>query len=418
MNYALSRFVVQSLAAFLMLTGHCEKKRYYRLYAALMFFVLCICAVYIDRHMNCGSVVFFVTNIIMFAAYLPLYDIPVKEYFFYYLAAMLIQDSMFNMYLVFYNGLHMQENSAISWGCYLVVFVIVYYLAYVIIIKKWLKRHGEHFIQNSRVGLSFLVFAINMINPLFVSFDPEYSWANLQIRIYNILASVLAFAIQFGVFRTNELEEENIIALKILENERRQHEITKETTELIHHKCHDLKQQIAAIRQMTNQENQEKELKNIEEAVSIYGNVVKTGNEAMNLILMDKNIICEKEKIRLASIVDGNAMGFINDIDVYTLFGNALDNAIESVRKEKEQSKRFIVLNIVTKADLLVTHMENSCSENIEFKNGIPISTKGDSDYHGYGVSSMKFIVDKYHGSMSMKQEDDQFILDIIMPLP
>ena len=62
-------------------------------------------------------------------------------------------------------------------------------------------------------------------------------------------------------------------------------------------------------------------------------------------------------------------------------------------------------------------HIENFCDRKIEFKVGLPLSTKNDAFYHGFGTKSMKYIVNKYHGNMIIANKDNLYTIDIMMPL-
>lgn len=52
------------------------------------------------------------------------------------------------------------------------------------------------------------------------------------------------------------------------------------------------------------------------------------------------------------------------------------------------------------------------------FKNNIPLTSKGDNIYHGFGINSIKMIVDKYDGYMTIDHNNDKFILSILIKDP
>ena len=79
--------------------------------------------------------------------------------------------------------------------------------------------------------------------------------------------------------------------------------------------------------------------KKIEKSVQIYSAIVRTGNEILDTILTEKSLICENSGIHINCVADGSLLAFMNPVDLYTLFGNALDNAIEAVRKLESKEK-------------------------------------------------------------------------------
>ena len=73
--------------------------------------------------------------------------------------------------------------------------------------------------------------------------------------------------------------------------------------------------------------------------MQIYSAIVRTGNEILDTILTEKSLICENSGIHISCVADGSLLAFMNPVDLYTLFGNALDNAIEAVRKLESKEK-------------------------------------------------------------------------------
>ena len=102
--------------------------------------------------------------------------------------------------------------------------------------------------------------------------------------------------------------------------------------------------------------------------------------------------------------------------DVSALFGNMLDNAIESAEKQQEKQKRLIWLYVTREKQFVRIRTENYCDEKIHFKNGMPVTTKKDRRLHGYGMKSIKSTVEKYHGSVVAAQENNWFELKILLP--
>ena len=104
-----------------------------------------------------------------------------------------------------------------------------------------------------------------------------------------------------------------------------------ENVDLINRKCHDLKHQIAALRRISDRREREESIQALEQSVMIYDSVVKTGNDILDTVLTEKSLLCESRGITLTCVADGDCLDFMDGVDIYTIFGNALDNAIESV---------------------------------------------------------------------------------------
>lgn len=104
-------------------------------------------------------------------------------------------------------------------------------------------------------------------------------------------------------------------------------------------------------------------------------------------------------------------------MDIFSLFGNILDNAIECESLQPPEM-RFIHLSVRTVNRMLTIHAENHFEDSLQFKDGLPLTTKADKDSHGYGMMSVRHIVEKYNGSFSISTQDKLFQIDIIMPIP
>ncbi len=240
----------------------------------------------------------------------------------------------------------------------------------------------------------------------------------LGMFIFDTFCCVELMIILFDSFRLRKLKTEQLVMLHILRQEQAQHELAKANIEVINRKCHDLKHQVSALRRMDDQEEKERTLQELEQAVLIYDRFAKTGNDDLDIVLTEKGLLCEQRSISLQCMADGSKLSFLEPTDIYSLFGNALDNAIESVSKVENPNRRLITMNVAPKGNCLIIHMENVCEQEPAFENGLPVTTKADPTCHGFGMQSMRFIAQKYDGALSARWEEGLFILDILFMIP
>ena len=52
----------------------------------------------------------------------------------------------------------------------------------------------------------------------------------------------------------------------------------------------------------------------------------------------------------------------------------------------------------------------------VRFLDGLPVTTKADRDYHGYGMRSMRYITEKYGGTLTAQYRDGLFVLNLLFP--
>ena len=102
----------------------------------------------------------------------------------------------------------------------------------------------------------------------------------------------------------------------------------KENIDLINIKCHDMKHKIRLLTNGKNFSNEERE--SIDKSITIYDSSLKTGNEALDVILTEKAFICNEKNVKFTCVIDGTLISFINETDIFSLFGNIMDNALNA----------------------------------------------------------------------------------------
>ena len=202
----------------------------------------------------------------------------------------------------------------------------------------------------------------------------------------------------------------------IMEMQYKNYQLSKENIDMVNQKYHDLKHQINLLKTQAYVGKSTSYLEKMEREIRVYETQNKTGNQILDAVLTNKAMICQNKEIELKFIVDGGALSYMEDMDVSALFGNMLDNAIESAEKQQEKQKRLIWLYVTKEKQFVRIRTENYCDEKVRFKNGMPVTTKKDRRLHGYGMKSIKSTVEKYHGSVVAAQENNWFELKILLP--
>lgn len=263
-------------------------------------------------------------------------------------------------------------------------------------------------------AIIFTVIVISVLVDHRMFRDNSILLQNVFCKIYAIVCSLLAIFIAFSMSRQNRILHENEMMETMLHNMREQQKLSQETVNIINIKCHDLKYRISRIAKIEDEQDQKEYIESVKGALAIYDNIFQTGNDALDLVLTEKSLLCNEYNIKLSCMVDGKAIGFIHSTDVYVLFGNLMDNAIESVMKEADEEKRIISILVSKRMQGSYIHMENYCKETVAFEDGLPMTTKQDKAYHGFGVRSIRYLVEKYHGDLLMRAEKERFLVDIL----
>ena len=103
--------------------------------------------------------------------------------------------------------------------------------------------------------------------------------------------------------------------------------------------------------------------------------------------------------------------------EVYSLFGNALDNAMRAVREVDDPDRRSISLVVRRVGELVSIHVENHFAGTLRFEGGLPQTTQ-ESPGHGLGTRSMRGIVERHGGTLALGTRGSVFTLDALVPIP
>ena len=286
------------------------------------------------------------------------------------------------------------------------IFLTVIY----VFVKKFKKNYDFH-IKNSHIAV------IEVFTLLIICFLNYYGTMegemNLIARVYAAIVDVMILLFQFVFFNETRLQYENAVTNELLKVQGRQQQLSKESIETINIKCHDLKRQISALRLVGDVEERDRAIRELEQAVHIYDASVHTGNDTLDIVLMEKLLLCGANRITLTSFAEGKLLCFMRPADLYVLFSNALDNAIESVMQEEEKD-RNISVSVERRNDWALVCIENFCARELVFADGAPVTTRDDRRYHGYGTKSIRHISEKYGGTVVMRQEGHRFVLRIL----
>lgn len=322
------------------------------------------------------------------------------------------------------------RGSAPQWsdGLYLVVDALVF-AGFAFFFAKRLPDKGKYGVSaNTVLSITALVLFVALFLSMYCKMAVDATTlAGGEQGMVALFRGSLLFDILvcFFVLWSQLIQRREITASKALEKSRilwkqneRQYALSKENVELINRKCHDLRHQIAALSYAEGgSERRQAFVREVQDMLDVYDSKTDTGNEALNTILMEKGLYCKLHQIQWTCVADGSALAFMDVVDLYTLFGNAIDNAIESVEKIDDPDKRIISTAVWRKDSFAMIQIENYYEGEIALRDGLPLTSKGDTSNHGFGLKSMRKIAEKYNGTLSVRTEDHRFLLYVMLPL-
>ena len=313
-------------------------------------------------------------------------------------------------------------------GFYIVFFQLVYWCIAGRVQVDEIGRHGyDRKIRNELIISYLLYFLIMesvqyaleyMIQPISQYTEMQATYRQLMyflIFIHFMINTTIIFLLWF-LHQHMAVQTEKELIARLARERQTQYEFSRETIDMINTKSHDLKHQLLAMASMKDEERK-KQILEATRTVEFYDAVVRTGNNAVDTLLTEKNVYCKNRSIHLSCTVHSEKLKRIELIDLYTLLGNALDNAIEGVERLQNPEKKIISLSILDQGGMLYIQVENYYDGELQMHNGVPQSRKQDMRNHGFGIQSMKAIIRKYGGNMNIQTEDELFNLEILLPV-
>lgn len=215
--------------------------------------------------------------------------------------------------------------------------------------------------------------------------------------------------LQTELFKKSAMQKEMDTLNLLYERQRQQYQIARQNVQIINRKCHELKVQIADLRRLNPDAAAAQNLTEAERAAQLYDANADTGNEVLDVVLTEKSMLCEAQHITLNCVADGSAVAFVEPGDLYALFSNALDQAIDTAARQMDEPRRMI--------DLLVCKRQGFTVINVIAPTVTEAPTRTARQHH-YEQKVMRRIVQKYNGTMAAENQNTLTAVKIVLPPP
>lgn len=235
-------------------------------------------------------------------------------------------------------------------------------------------------------------------------------------NLFSVTCCAIVLLLAWRTIEQRELAQEVEYLQHTIRQSQRQYEISRDTIERINIKCHDIKYQIASLAAQGRPLGPDA-VYDLKKAISIYDTRIETHNQLLDVLLTEKSLYCEQNGIQLSCMVDGEKLAFLENSDLYCLFGNVIDNALEAVAAVPQRERRIINLVVKARGCMLLIQQDNYFDGTLTFQNGLPLTTKADTSCHGFGLRSIQMIVHKYDGELTAHVDGDVFHLNILFSL-
>lgn len=360
---------------------------------------------------------------VLFGILIANYKGSAEEYIYCFTCGLLVECSVFGLFRLFYDFgvVELRVNTVFSILLEL-FFSAALYVAAFFIFRYVYGKSGRLNIKNKRPLMVYFILIVALI--MFLRFNLQGAYEVLYRQSYGWIISLTLgliplalLALVTGSVQIERLSNEKQVLAGMLAEREKQYRISSENIEIINRKCHDIRRSIRALR-FADKTEMEKVLKDTEQSVDIYDSQLQTDNAALNTLISEKLLYCNANGIKLTCNVQTSALKMLSPVDVYVLFGNIIDNAIEAARDNDNKDKRIISVAVYEKAGVLCIRADNYFSGERSIVDGIPKTTKTEElGYHGFGIKSIKYIAEKYGGRTDIEIREDIYVILVTVPI-
>lgn len=283
-----------------------------------------------------------------------------------------------------------------------------YALLYFLLARK-LPYKGSYHIGPRQLSSAFLIGILFMVQAALL--DTAQVSQMPASFVFTVLIGQFYFLtllwFQTELFKKSAMQKEMETMNLLYDRQRQQYQVARQNVQIINRRCHELKVQIAALRKLAPESVPQQSLDDAEQAARLYDANRNTGNEVLDVVLTEKTLLCESRDIRLNAVADGSCLTHLEAGDLYALFANMLDHAIESAVMVTQPERRGIDLLVCVRQGFVVINV-------ISPARTAEASANRTAQYE---LKVVKRIVQKYKGTLTTETQNEFFAVKIIFPI-
>jgi len=141
---------------------------------------------------------------------------------------------------------------------------------------------------------------------------------------------------------------------------------------------------------------------------------VKTGNAMADAILNSKLSLAKAKHIKVMADAHIPLALTTSEVDLCVIIGNLFENAMEASLKLPEEERLIRIYMDMKDTQLYLSFTNFTAEKKLTKRGKLFATTKGAG--HGFGLSRIDRIVEKYDGYISRNSEDGAFTTEILLP--
>ena len=289
-------------------------------------------------------------------------------------------------------------------------------LAAQMVTRKLLKGRENAELGNRHWLLYIASLAVCIITSLLIFVDGTISPKSLAIvcGAFLVVNLIISYLIDDLVDSSEDAIENQVLHDQMRAYER-EIALQNEKVEMVRSVRHDMRHHISEIAALAGNGETEQIIKYVsalDENLSESRMLVDSGNTGLDTVLnyMLERAVEKGVPVNVKVAVPKELE--LSTYDMNIILGNLIENAIEAQQGVDEPG---IDLTINFYKDSLIIEISNSCLNKVEFRDGIPITTKQSVSEHGYGIKNVLKVLDKYENTIDFECTDNRFTVKILM---
>lgn len=237
-----------------------------------------------------------------------------------------------------------------------------------------------------------------------ISVEGQYLLGIVSLGIF-LTTVILVFA---SIYQAEQQEEYLRIRSELVrvEHEKNYYDILDRQNQQLMLYTHDAKNHLAAIQGLSEDPQIREYVDKLSSELERYTQSCHSGNKLLDVILNRYVQECERKGLRFEYDVKVCNLRDIDDMDLVTILGNLLDNAIEAA--EKSQEKNVYLETSLRNAYRVILIQNSSLPPRESY--GRLLSSKPDQSMHGFGLKSVAKCLKKYHGDLHWDYDEDNHL--------
>ncbi len=376
-------------------------------------------------YLLCTSIPLLVFGLYILYMYLS-YTEKIKYKILYVLTyhiTMLLSELIIMFPLLLFTNLNLQYFQQPSpLRCNAIILSRLLILLLIMLIKRYLSKRGHYHYEIIKMlliilSLNYILIFITFILYNYITFLTKNA-AFLVIMFSIFLMTILSIIVGMRMFLISEEYYENSLQLQYMKAQEKSNEELEIMSTNLRQLRHDMNNHLGILYGLcdTNQSNEAKTyisklIGTMESANNLF---ILPDNKVLSIIISNKKSLSLEKKIKFTFAIHSKKLS-LTDMELCSLFGNILDNAIEA-NMTLSPENRWLDLSVNENTDGWMITCKNPFKEKPIFQNLKFITRKRDSSCHGIGTKTMKTIVEQHNGNIEYHIQENLFLVTIFLP--